>query len=253
MAWYAFLDPVFGPLLKLGPFWAIFIMAFGISLIITLVYKWVTDQNMMKKLKEEQKEYQKKIKTLKENPSEMMKVQKQAMKKNMEYMKHSFKPTLITMLPIILIFGWMSANLAFEPIFPNETYSITAYFEQGVTGEVTLVPDKGTTLLSSATQKTKDSVVWRLKSPIAGTHLLQLKHSNQTYNKEVLITRNLKIVDQFVTFEKSDLKSIAINYKKLKPLGQSFNIFDWYPGWLAIYIILSIVFSMGLRKALKIY
>lgn len=253
MAWHSFLDPVLKPLLGLGPFWAVLIISLVISLIITLVYRWVTDQDKMKSLKGEQKEYQKRMKELKEQPQEMMKVQKEAMKKNMEYMKHSFKPTLITMLPIILIFGWMSAHLTFEPIYPGETYSITADFLDGVTGDATLVTDKDTKLLSDATQKINSAITWRMKSATTGDHILEIKHGDESHTKKVLISKDLEYADQFSMFQNSDLEQIKINYNKLRPLGPNFDIFGWQPGWLGLYIIFSLIFSMGLRKALKIY
>ena len=59
------LNPVFGPLLKLGPFWAIFILSLIISLLIVLVYKYATNQEEMKRLKDQQKDFQKKMKELK--------------------------------------------------------------------------------------------------------------------------------------------------------------------------------------------
>lgn len=254
MSWNAFLDPVFKPILSLGPFLAILIVSFAISLIITLVYKWVTDQGKMKSLKEEQKEYQQRIKGLKENPAEMMKVQKEAMKKNMEYMKHSFKPTLITMLPIILIFGWMAAHLSFEPIYPGETYSITAEFQKGVTGTVTLVPDTDSELVSSqATQNINEGVTWRLKSNTLGNHILTLDYGGQFFTKKVLISKELEYEDQISIIQNSDLKQIKIDYNKLRPLGPNFDIFGWQPGWLGLYIIFSLIFSMSLRKLMKIY
>src|SRR3989344_9231446 len=146
----AFLDPVFNPvlmpLINLSPFWSLVILALFISVIVTLVYKWTTNQTQMKELKDKQKEYQKQMKELRSNPQEMMKVQKEAMKSNMDYMKHSLKSTLITMLPIILIFSWMAGHLSFEPIYPGEQYSMTATFAKGVTGNTQLIPDKGTEL-----------------------------------------------------------------------------------------------------------
>src|SRR3989344_8359729 len=150
----AFLDPVFNPvllpLLNKSPFIGILILSLILSLIVVLVYKYFTNQQEMKRLKEQQKEYQQKFKELKDKPDEMMKLQKEAMGKNFEYMKHSLKATLITMLPIILVFSWMNGHLAFEPINPMETYSVTAMFKEGLTGEVELVPDEGTTLTSAA-------------------------------------------------------------------------------------------------------
>ena len=164
----AFLDPILNPVLQplinLGPFWAIVVLSLLISLVIVLVYKYFTNQNEMKRLKDEQKEFQKKMKELRSQPEEMMKVQKEAMSANLQYMKHSFKATLITMLPIILIFSWMNAHLMYEPIFPEETYSVSAQFAEGVTGEAELIVDERTELLSDATQPISERVTWRLKS-----------------------------------------------------------------------------------------
>lgn len=50
---------------------------------------------------------QKELKELKDNPEKFMEAQKMMMEKNMQYMKHSMKPTLITFVPLILIFGWL--------------------------------------------------------------------------------------------------------------------------------------------------
>ena len=47
------------PLLNIGPFWAIFILSFLMTLFITLIYKFGTNQKEMKYLKEKMKEYQK--------------------------------------------------------------------------------------------------------------------------------------------------------------------------------------------------
>src|SRR4030043_2257506 len=118
-------------ILKIPSFWAILIISFAITLIITLVYKFTTDQKKMKKLKEEMKGYQKKIKEVsKSNPKKAMEIQQQAMKQNMEYMKHSFKSTLYTFIPIIIIFGWLNAHMAYYPLEPNQPFTITAYFAE---------------------------------------------------------------------------------------------------------------------------
>ena len=70
------LNPIFNPLLKLGYFWAIIILSFLITLFITVVYKFATDQNLMKKLKDEMKGMQKEMKLLKDNPQKAMAHQK---------------------------------------------------------------------------------------------------------------------------------------------------------------------------------
>lgn len=245
------LNPVFGSLLNSSPFLVILIMAFIISLIITLVYKLMTNQKEMKEMKEKQKEFQSRMKELKSNPEEMMKVQKEAMQVNMKYMKQSFKPTLVTMIPILLIFGWMTAHLSFEPIYPGEAYSITADFAKSVSGEVQLVADESTTILNEPKQTITGAVTWNLKST-EGEHAFTVKAGDQEQTKKVLITKELKYEDQISIYKHSDITSIKVNYDKLKPLG-GFELFGWQPGWLGLYIIMSLVFSLSLRKFLKIY
>ena len=39
---------------------------------------------------------------------------------------------------------------------------------------------------------------------------------------------------------------IRVGHKKRTP-WEGFSIFGWYPGWLGVYIIYSIVMSIGLR------
>ncbi len=244
-------DPVLKPLLNLSPFWGVMVISLAISLLITLAYKYFTDQKEMKRLKELQKDFQKRMKELREHPEEMLKVQKEAMKSNMEYMKHSLKATLITILPILLIFGWMNAHLMYEPIFPGERYSVTAEFGKGVTGEAELIINEGTELLSEAKQEINGPVTWNLKST-GGEHFLDVKTKNDQQTKKVLITKELDYEPSFTSYENSEIAKIQINYNKLRPMGEV-SLFGWQPGWLGLYIISSIIFSIVLRKLLNIY
>ncbi|MBI4980547.1 DUF106 domain-containing protein [Candidatus Woesearchaeota archaeon] len=254
----AFLDPLFNPVLLpllnlVGPFWGIFLLSLIISLIVTVIYKYTTNQELMKRLKDEQKSYSQKLKELRSNPEEMMKVQKEAMKVNMEYMKLSFKPTLITMLPILLIFGWMAGHLSYEPIYPDETYSITALFKAGITGEAELVIDDKTMLVDTAVQPINNSrVTWKLNSK-EGEHLLTIKSGNSSQDKKVLIAKEFNYAEAISVYQHSDIEKIQIDYNELRPLGPTFSIWGWQPGWISIYIIFSLVFSLALRKAFKLY
>jgi len=83
------------------------VIAFLITLVMTLVTKYFTDQNRMKELKDIQKACNIRLKDAKGNPAEMQKVQTEVMECSMELMKHSFKPLLITMIPLLLIFYWI--------------------------------------------------------------------------------------------------------------------------------------------------
>ena len=82
-------------------------ISFLITLAMTLVTKYLTDQNKMKELKKIQKACQIKIKDNKGNLEEQKKIQKEMMACSMELMKHSFKPMVFTFIPLIFIFWWI--------------------------------------------------------------------------------------------------------------------------------------------------
>ncbi len=103
-----FFDVLFYPFLHfLSPRWSLIGISLIITVLITLAYKFLTNQQRMKELKAEVKDLQAKMKESKEDKDKLMQLNQQAMGKNLEVMKHSLRPTLITFIPIIIIFSWL--------------------------------------------------------------------------------------------------------------------------------------------------
>ena len=107
MSFTSFLDPILGPVMSIPNPWNLLLLSFTLTLIVTLLYKYLTDQKLMKELKDEMKAMQDEMKLLKEDPEKMMELQKKALEKNMKYIMQSLKPTLITMIPFLFILEWM--------------------------------------------------------------------------------------------------------------------------------------------------
>ena len=251
-----FLDSIFNPwllpFLEWNAFIGILVVSLVISILVTVVYKYTTNQDEMKRLKDKQKEYQTTMKSLRDNPSEMMKVQKEAMKTSFEYMKHSFKPTLYTMIPVLLIFSWMAGHLAYQPIMPGEAFSLTASFKDGAVGNATLVLPTGSEFVSDIATKPVGSVVnWKVNA-LEGTHTFAVVVPGSNQTKEVIVGSRYIVASEVELYQHGDIEKISVAYTKLTPLG-SFALFGWYPGWLALYIFFSLVFSVVLRKVMKLY
>lgn len=243
-------NPILLPLLEIGPLFMIFIISLIISVLITFIYKWMTDQDLMKTLKGDVKKMQKEMKQLKEHPDKMMKVQKKAMEKNMKYMMHSLKPTLVTFIPLIIIFGWLNGHMAFDPINPNEPFDTTIWFEEGIDGKVRLsaVPD-GLMIQGNTTQEiVKNRATWMLKGD-AGEYTLDYEYKGRHYNMDVLITDEQDYGQEVKKVKDDIVEKIEVGYEKIVVL----NLFGWKIGWLGTYIIFSLIFSLGLRKILKIH
>tara|TARA_Y100000310_G_scaffold325133_1_gene388135 strand:+ start:553 stop:1296 length:744 start_codon:yes stop_codon:yes gene_type:complete len=241
------LDPIFNPLLNFGPLWALVIMSFIISLLIIIIYKYTTNQDLMKQLKDELKEIQKEMKDLRDQPEKAMAVQKRAMQTNMKYMMQSMKATIFTFIPIIILFGWLNAHLAFAPILPMEEFTVTANFDKEAEGIAKIIiPDQVEVIGDFEKEITNRKTDWTLKGD-AGKYTIGVEYNSRPYMKKLLIdAKNYETPTQKYSGE---LKTIKINNESLKVL----NIFGWRLGWLGTYIILSIIFSLALRKIMKVY
>ena len=93
-----------------NPIVDIYLVTLVTSLFITLVNKYLSDQVAIKALRLEMKESQKKMrKVMKKDPKKAQKMQQAHMKKSFEMMKHTMNPKIMltTMVPILVIFGYM--------------------------------------------------------------------------------------------------------------------------------------------------
>jgi uncharacterized membrane protein (DUF106 family) len=254
LGYFSFLNPVWdfllGWTLSLPPLAAILLVSFILSVIVMLAYKYTTDQNVMKQLKDELNAFQKEMKDLKAHPEKAMEVQGKAMETNMKYMMHSLNATIYTILPIVLIFGWLSAHYAFMPIAPAQEFSVEIVLNQGINGTVTAdVPDGIAITGDEIKDVSKGPAVFTYKSGQEGTYPLSWTVDGRDYTKDVLVTKGKDYLPNQELPATGPVKSITVGLEKVIVM----DLFGWKLGWFGSYIIFSIVFSMALRKVFNVY
>lgn len=265
------LDFLLTPLINLGYLPALVILSLVFTVALIFFHKKVTDQELMKRLKEETDELRNEMKTLKDNPERMIEVRGRMMETNMKAFKQNLKPSLYTALPFIIIIGWMSAHFAYLPLMPGDEFTATVTANEGVS-ELRIVQLEGIELLTNVTQKVVDrTATWGLKAGKEGIYTLRFAVGEEVVaSKNVVITTEkkdgspLKRGKGFIDYiysssgeylareELESVSMISVSNKPVKPFGE-LSIFGWEPGWLGTYIILSIIFNLVLRKLLKVY
>lgn len=103
---HAILNPTAGTLLNLNLTWGMIILVFLITLAMTLIQKYATDQETLRELKKEQKILQEEAKKYREHPEKLMEFQKKQMEFIPKTLKLSMRPIMITGIPLILFFRW---------------------------------------------------------------------------------------------------------------------------------------------------
>ena len=230
-----------------------------VSLVTAIVYKYTTNQTILKQIKDDIKRLQGEIRATKE-PGKAGELQKEMMKHSMKQMSSSTKSMFITLIPLLLLFGWMRGHLAYEPIMPGEEFTTTANFAAAglPVGNITLSASEGMKMLSADAQEIKGGdVSWRLKADNEGSYQLTYSFGNEIYKQDVIVTEKSAydnpVLDKSNGIRKdSALQKITVNLLSIRPLG-GISLFGYMPGWLATYIITSLIFSMLVRKWLKLY
>ena len=260
MAFSNLLDPILNPLLALGSFWTILIISIFVAVFTTVIYKYTTDQTKLKKIKAELKEQQNKAKeyTKAGKNDKAMKLQKDMMKLNGQYMKASMKSTLYTFLPLIIFFGWLGAHLAFAPLMPMADFTVTAIPETGTVGTYILNLPTELTSEGNLVQTVSTQVNWTIKGP-AGDYDLSISNP-ETGDEQffsIKITEEPFYVNPLNTYKDSTVfdKIIVSNEKLLIFEGiPLLGSIPWVKtfGWFGAYFLFSIIFSTSLRKIMKL-
>lgn len=102
------LNPSAGALLEWNIVYGMLIITFLISLFITIIQKYGTNQAKIREMKEEQKRLAEESKKFRDHPEKMMELQKESMKILMPLMKLGMKPIVYTAIPLILFFRWFN-------------------------------------------------------------------------------------------------------------------------------------------------
>ena len=101
-------------LIQLNPIISIIIIGFVVSFLISLINYFIIDKEKVRGIKAKQKALQLQIKEHQKagNNAKMMELYKEMMSHTMVMMKHSFKPMIITFIPIILLIGFIKGIYA---------------------------------------------------------------------------------------------------------------------------------------------
>lgn len=117
---YSVLNPIFNPLLALdpnpsNPVLTIFVVATIISFITTLANKLLVNQEEMNEIQTKMKKFQAEMREAQQSGDSKKMAKLQAQQGDMfsqqsKMMQNSFKPMIVTMIPILLVFWWMQQS-----------------------------------------------------------------------------------------------------------------------------------------------
>ena len=213
----------------MNPLLIVGLISVGLSLFSVFVSKLVMDEDKLKEVRERMKENQKKLKHLKPGSDEYNKLQDQILKDSMFVTKESYKPMLYTTIVFMLALWWLSANFAYAPISVNNTISLSA---------------TGTGYVNSTCLNLTHEI------PVSGNYKVLSENCSVNMNGHTIKIPmgSTKVIEKKFDNSKIEIKPHKLVFIKL-PFSLPF-IGDEI-GYFGYYLIISLVLSSILNKALK--
>lgn len=112
-ALFSFYSAIFQPLLSMGPYISLGAIAAGLAIIFSILYYIFLDQEKRDKIKEKLDKEQEKLKEAqKDEDKDASEHMKKSFELNKKFMMVNFKPSIATMVFVMLIFPWLGATYA---------------------------------------------------------------------------------------------------------------------------------------------
>ncbi|GEM_PF-2226233 len=252
-----FLNPIMSPLTAMNPALSLFLITVALAFLSILAYKYTTDQKALKKLREKTEKIQKRMKELQKEIGKNKNAQKEVTELNKEMllisaeqMHHSMKSNLVTIIPFLLMFAWLGAHYAYQPLYPNQSFNITITSPKNITSLSIVAPNVSILNTSLSVSSSKGNIIYSktftLKAP-AGTYNIVFKLGNVSFSKEIIVSNKSEYATPVEHY-----KDIGVDLKvSNKPL--KFNILGFKMSWFWYYFIIMMIFNSLFRKLMKVY
>ncbi len=232
-------------------FYIILFTATILSLMIIFIYKFTTNQEEMKRIKDRMKELQLEIKKNKSDQKKVMELNSELLKLNSEYMHKSIKTSFYTFIPAMLLLWFLYSFVVAMPVYPNADFSLSIQFNSSVNFDDNILKNsivlpEGFELLQIKNKgKTVDYII---NAPgKEGKYNFTFNFNNQTFVKEVVVSKGRKKVDVSKNYE-GFVKNIKVNDIIVK-----LPFWPYYLSWLWVYILVSIPLNSLFRKWFDVY
>lgn len=276
------LDPLLNWLLYLPADAVLLAVAIGTSAILVFVRLFTTNQDLLRRCRDDKKRLNELIKEAKKAGD------KEALKRYRatvgliagKSVAAEGKPLLASILPIALLATWAFSRIAFFPPQPREEIEVRAYFQPAATGDITyLLPQKGLDaengwvrrVVEDPVRKPDGSpaagmAVWKLKAAAQKEpYKLVFRNAGKSYEDDLLVGTRLYSPPLKFYNQKAALQCVEVKLRPVKLFGivpglPWRNVVvagvpipkDFCPPWIVAYLLIAIPFVSIIKWLFRI-
>ena len=266
--WDNFCNGIFDVLLGwlLGLSWtaALLTVAVGTGLILAVVRKFATDQDLLRRADEDKKTLKERIREAKEGRDKEA-VRRMRNTKSMIALRtfpQEGKPLLLAVLPIALLATWCFNRLGYRPPKAGEKIEVVFYAPVSAVGEVMhLVPREGLSAdrwvqpiaLAEVQGAPSGLATWIVRGEARKEpYRLVFRLRDRTFDKGELLVGQSTYSPPLTTDETGE-HGAELKMREAKFLGLVPGLGPFLPPWLVAYLLLVIPLAVVIKRVLRVY
>jgi hypothetical protein len=264
------LDWLFGPFKRIDPFWALLAASLVTTFIFLEVFRRTTDSTKLQEAKNNMQARLLEVRLFKDSPSIVLAALVGMLGCNLRYLKHSLKPTLLMLPPLVVLMIHLDAWFGHAPLRPGQAALVRVklqgsdQFQLGL-NDASLEAAAGLAIETPSLRVPKEKEIsWVVRAGQAGQYLLNVKCSGSVAQKTIVVADGgwERIAPRLVTAgfwnqwahpgEASLPKSGLIEWVEVNYPGRSLGLFGWKAHWLILFFVLTCVLGFVGSKLLRV-
>jgi len=254
---------IFIPFQNINPWYGMIALSLLTGILMLYVFKLTSDQEGIKKTKNKIKAYLLEMRLYKNDLITSFKAQGNILISNFKYMKHSVKPLLVMIIPILLIIIHSNFWFAYDALDMNEQALLKIKLSEEYTPSEFDIKINGNDVINIETPPVRideeHEITWRFSALKQGVHEIDIQAGEKSMTKSISIghkplskisplKKRKSIMNQLLyPVEKpldknSPVKSIEISYPT-----SGLRLFGINIHWIVTFFILSIIFGFSLK------
>jgi uncharacterized membrane protein (DUF106 family) len=255
------MDWVAGWLLLLPRDAAVILVAFSTVLLLVLVRRFATDQDLLRRCAADRKRLRDLLRAAKRTRDRDAVARLRATQSQvaLKAFAQEWKPMLVSLVPIALLATWCWQRLAYLPPKAGEPVTFTATFPISAAGQLAhLVPEDGLQaspgwirpLLVDTNRRTAQAA-WALVGT-RGPHTILLRHGGQTFQHPLLLGER-KYQVPLLAHDPAGLRTVVdLQPARLFGLVPGLPVLGLAP-WLVAYLLIALVAYPAAKRLLRVY
>ncbi|GAB4342189.1 MAG: hypothetical protein Kow0099_19530 [Candidatus Abyssubacteria bacterium] len=263
----AIFDALLAPFSSLPPVWGLVVVSILTGIVMVIIFKHTSNQKAIRAAKDKISAGFLEVRLFKDDLGLMLDAQKRILRANLTYMRHSFTPMLVMIVPVILILAQLGVRYQARPLRPGESALVKLKLSDRV--DVIEEPLKvetseglrlETPILRIPAEHELD---FRIGALVHGEHRITLHIGDETFSTPVIVSDRVQRVyssnaqpafmplllapGQTPLPKNSALEQISISLpsREIELLGLRVN-------WLVLFFIASIIAGYSLKGVFRV-